>query len=171
MARHNWGKIRGEYITGSLSQRQLAQKYGVSASQLAQRASKEGWRAARLEHRRKVEEKARQKAAERKAETMAAQLVDIGTAAESLAAMVAEVSQDTRMLRVGRTKKPDTKAIRNLTGALKDLVDVLRDVYELPDLRDKQRDGGGNGAREVHVVFDDDEEADAVGGDDPDSKA
>lgn len=158
MAKHNWSKIKSTYVTGEMSQREVAKKYGVSESQLAVRASNEGWVQLRREHRRKVEEKAKQKAVERKSEMMAAQLVDIGTAGENLAALIAEISTETRSLRIGRTKKADTKAIRNLTGSLKDLVDVLRDVYELPDLRDKQKENHGNGAQEVRVVFDEDEE-------------
>lgn len=171
MARHNWSKIKSTYVTGEMSQREVAKKYGVSESQLAVRASNEGWVQLRREHRRKVEEKAKQKAVERKSEMMAAQLVDIGTAGENLAALIAEISTETRSLRIGRTKKADTKAIRNLTGSLKDLVDVLRDVYELPDLRDKQNENHGNGAQEVRVVFDEDEEEeDEDGGGDTDSE-
>ena len=158
MARHNWSKIKTAYVTSEMSQREVAKKYGVSESQLAVRASNEGWVQLRREHRRKVEEKAKQKAAEKKADMMAAQLVDIGTAGENLAALIAEISTETRSLRIGRTKKADTKAIRNLTGSLKDLVDVLRDVYELPTLHDKQKENRGDGAAEVRVVFDVDEE-------------
>ena len=166
MARHNWSKIKTAYVTSEMSQREVAKKYGVSESQLAVRASNEGWVQLRREHRRKVEEKAKQKAADKKADMMAAQLVDIGTAGENLAALIAEISTETRSLRIGRTKKADTKAIRNLTGSLKDLVDVLRDVYELPDLHDKQKGQRGDGAQEVHVVFDTDEEEETDGGGD-----
>lgn len=171
MARHNWSKIRTAYVTGAMSQREVAKKYGVSESQLAVRASNEGWSQQRKDHRRKVEEKARQKAAERKAESMAEQLVDIGMASKNLAALINEISEETKNLRVGRTKKPDTKAIRNLTGSLKDLVDVLRDVYELPDLHDKQKGQRGDGAQEVHVVFDTDEEEETDGGGDDQNPA
>lgn len=169
MARHNWSKIKNTYVTSTMSQREVAKKYGVSESQLAVRASNEGWVKLRREHRSKVEEKAKQKALEKKAELMAVQLVDIGTAGENLAALIAEVSTEAKSLRVGRSKKADTKAIRNLTGALKDLVDVLRDVYELPTLQDKQKENRGGGAQEVRVVFDTDEEEEDEDGDGNDS--
>lgn len=167
MARHNWSKIKNAYVTSAMSQRETAKKYGVSESQLAVRASNEGWVKLRREHRSKVEEKAKQKALEKKAEMMAVQLVDIGTASENLAALIAEVSTEAKSLRVGRSRKADTKAIRNLTGALKDLVDVIRDVYELPTLKEKNAENRGGGANEVHVVFDEDEEdeEDDAGGD------
>lgn len=164
MAKHNWSKIKNTYVTSQMSQREVAKKHGVSESQLAVRASNEGWLEQRREYRRKVEEKARQKAADRKASAMAAQLVDIGTAGENLAALIAQISTETNNLRIGRTKKADTKAIRNLTGSLKDLVDVLRDVYELPTLQDKQKNDRGDGAQEVRVIFDEDEEEDDDGG-------
>lgn len=167
MARHNWSKMRAEYVTGSASQRELAKKYGVSASQVAEHASNEGWAKKRREYRRKTEAKAVQKAQERKAETMAAQLSDIGTAAENLSALIAEVSTEAKSLRVGRSKKADTKAIRNLTGALKDLADVLRNVYELPTFGEKQKMDRASGPAVVRVEFDEDEEEDdgANGGD------
>lgn len=164
MARHNWSKIRAEYVSTNKSQRELAAKYGVSASQLAARASKEEWRKKREAHRNKVAEKAQQKAAEKEAEAMAQQLINIRDAADNLAALIAQVSGDAGNLRVGRTRKPDTKALKNITGSLKDVLDVVRDVYELPNLRDRARLETGNGAREVHVTFDTDEESDEEGG-------
>lgn len=169
MARHNWSKIKNSYVTSNLSQREVAKKHGVSESQLAVRASNEGWVKLRREYRSKAEEKAKQKAMEKNAEVMASQLVDIGTAGENLAALIAEVSTEARSLRVGRSKKADTKAIRNLTGALKDLVDVLRDVYELPTLQDKQKQDQANGPERVvlEYVDMDEEEESAEHGDDP----
>lgn len=50
----NWLKIKEEYITSSISQRDLADKHGVSYNTLMKRATKEKW----LELREKAEKKA-----------------------------------------------------------------------------------------------------------------
>ena len=39
----NWEKIKTEYITGNLSFRKTAEKFGVPFQTLAQRASREHW--------------------------------------------------------------------------------------------------------------------------------
>ena len=44
----NWRKIKAEYIAGGISQRALAEKYGVSASNLMRRANREEWNKRRL---------------------------------------------------------------------------------------------------------------------------
>lgn len=53
----NWLKIKEEYITTSISQRDLADKHGVSYNTLMKRATKEKW----LELREKAEKKATEK--------------------------------------------------------------------------------------------------------------
>ncbi len=164
MARYNWSKIRAEYVAGSMSQRELAKKHGVSASQLAARASKEGWVEKRKNHRGRVAEKAEQKLLERNAGVIADQLNDIRKAGDNLATLIAAVSGEAKSIRVGRSKKADTKAIKNLTSALRDVLDVLRDVYDLPNLRERAKLETQTGAKEVRVVFEAEEPADAQEG-------
>lgn len=171
MARANWGRIRAEYVTGRLGQRELAKKHGVSASQLAEHASKEGWVQRRREHRRKTAERAEQKAMERQAEDMADKLDDVRKAGDKLAALIAEVSEETSSLRVGRTKKVDTRALRNLTGALKDVLDVIRDVNELPTLIEKNKLDAKDGAGEFRVVFENDPEEEKAQNTEPQARA
>lgn len=40
----NWEVVRAEYIGGGISQRKLAEKYGVSADVLMQKANREHWK-------------------------------------------------------------------------------------------------------------------------------
>lgn len=63
----NWRKIKAEYIAGHISQRALAEKYGVPMTTLVKHAKKEKWTA----KRREAENKAVEKASERTAETVA----------------------------------------------------------------------------------------------------
>ena len=60
----NWRKIKAEYIAGGISQRKLAEKYGVSASNLMRRASREGWNKRREAADSKAMAKTEQKTAE-----------------------------------------------------------------------------------------------------------
>lgn len=80
-----WGRIRTEYVTGSLSQRKLADKHGVSLSELGRRCKQEGWVALRREHQRKTMAMALDKISDAQAEQMA---VELTQAAGELLAMV-----------------------------------------------------------------------------------
>ena len=64
----NWRKIKAEYIAGGISQRKLADKYGVSASNLMRRANREGWNKRREAAESKAIAKTVQRTAEKTAE-------------------------------------------------------------------------------------------------------
>lgn len=63
----NWRKIKAEYIAGGISQRALAEKYGVPLATIVKHAKKEKW----TEKRKYAENKAVEKVAEKKAEIVA----------------------------------------------------------------------------------------------------
>jgi transcriptional regulator with XRE-family HTH domain len=63
VSKPDWAKIRAEYITGGISQRKLAAKYGVSFGTLAQKANAEKWAKQRNETYNKSITKAQQKKA------------------------------------------------------------------------------------------------------------
>ena len=60
----DWNAIKAEYIGGHASQRELAEKYGVSPDYLMKRANKEHWKKDRDEVVKKGLEKSQQKAAD-----------------------------------------------------------------------------------------------------------
>ena len=60
----DWHAIRAEYVAGGISQRQLAEKYGLPYSSLQKRCVRENWTAGRDAARVKVEEKVLQKSAD-----------------------------------------------------------------------------------------------------------
>lgn len=66
----DWMAIKTEYVTGTISQRKLAEKYGVSYSRLAKVAAAEKWSNLRSEQRIKTEAKANQKAVEKTADSL-----------------------------------------------------------------------------------------------------
>ena len=60
----SWRKIKAEYIAGGISQRALAEKYGVPLPTLARRAKKEKWTTKRKAADAKAVEKVSEKTAE-----------------------------------------------------------------------------------------------------------
>ena len=60
----SWRKLKAEYIAGGISQRALAEKYGVPMSSLVKHAKKEKWTAKRKDAENKAVEKVAQKTAE-----------------------------------------------------------------------------------------------------------
>ena len=63
----SWRKIKAEYIAGGISQRALAEKYGVNRNLLMRHAQKEKW----TEKRKASEAKALEKVEQKTAETVA----------------------------------------------------------------------------------------------------
>ena len=60
----SWRKIKAEYIAGGISQRALAEKYGVSKTIVMRKANKEHWTAKRAAAESKALERVEQKTAE-----------------------------------------------------------------------------------------------------------
>ena len=60
----NWRKIKAEYIAGGISQRKLAEKYGVTWGTLRRRANLEKWNTKRKNAEKKAEQRVEQKTAE-----------------------------------------------------------------------------------------------------------
>jgi transposase len=84
----NWRKIKAEYIAGGISQRALADKYGVSKTMVMRKANKEHWTKARAKAESKALQRVEQKTAEKVADN-AVLLQDIKTKLlQKLAAMV-----------------------------------------------------------------------------------
>ena len=149
----DWTSIKSEYITGNISYRKLADNWGVSFRTLSDRAVREGWKEARDAHRNNVLAKTVQKVASRKATTTANKLCDLQEAADNMGRVIAGIFADTEQfhrhivtegLGMGSTKveerryeKVDTKAIKDLTGALKDLAAVMRNIYDLPTAQEQ----------------------------------
>lgn len=149
----NWEAIKTEYITTSISYRKLADKWGVSFRTLGDRAKREDWVDERNRHRNNVVMSTVQKVAARTSSTNANRLLRLQEAADSMGKVIAEIFDDkeqfarhiiTEGIGEGVTKveerlykKIDTKAIKDLTGAMKDLAYVLRNIYDIPTVQEK----------------------------------
>lgn len=62
----DWDAIKQEYISTNISQRELAEKYGVSVSSLGKKCASEGWSGLRKKFRKKVEKKTMEKISRKK---------------------------------------------------------------------------------------------------------
>lgn len=149
--RYHWGKIRTEYVTGEKSYRELAKKHGVSMSQLSEVASKEGWAKLRAEHRAETAAKAEQKLKEQQAGALADELEGIRRTARNLSAAIEKKSLGKRL---------DSKSLRELVSATKDLAAILRDVFDQPNLLNQAKldKETGKGPEAVEVVLDEEAE-------------
>ena len=113
----DWRKIKTEYITTDTSYRKLCEKYDVPLPTLRDRAKSEKWVEARTQYRDKAVTKALDKISEKQSNS--AELMQ--DTANALLQMIAEGLEKFNT----DTLLADRQALRGITGALKDLKDVL----------------------------------------------
>ena len=111
MAGTEWAEIREEYLRGDISLRALAKKHGVPGSTLRQRAAREGWSTER----------------ERAAEETPKQRMEAVTA-KLLARLERSIDEAEAM---------DSKDIKAMTGALRELKEIQRGGAPDGDAREK----------------------------------
>lgn len=124
--RLNWHKIRGEYIAGGVSQRKLAEKYGVSFSTIQKKCQREKWTEAREAAKIKVAENVVQKTAEAAADNAAIAASIKRKGLLILDKLFDDFSKHTATEhRESVDGVTDIKRLRDLTGAYKDLTDDI----------------------------------------------
>lgn len=122
----DWHEIRAEYIAGGISQRKLAEKYGVSRTMLERRCRLEHWAAEREAAKAKVQEKVIQKTAEAAADNVVTAERIKGRLLEQLEALIEQTQLTATEER--EYDGPNLVAInrlRDLTAAFKDLTGDL----------------------------------------------
>ena len=141
MSKANWRKIKHEYLTTTISQKALAEKYGLAIMTVANRARDEHWFQARKDYRERTLDIALSKTAERQA----AELATLMSSTDRLIQAIDRALQDEQQLHrhivsIGCGAeveervygKLDTRAVRDLTAAIKDLTSLQREYYNLP---------------------------------------
>ena len=111
----SWRKLKAEYIAGGISQRKLAEKYGVAWGTLRKRANQEKWNAKRKSAEKKAEQKVEQKTAEI--------VADNATLCEQIKTKLLRKLSD--MV----DNFPDTKA-----GEMRERVGNIDYIYKMKDL-------------------------------------
>ena len=145
----DWQAIKTEYITTDTSYRKLAQKYGVNYQAICHRSKDEGWIEQREQYRNDTITKTLDKISQQEANRAAR----IHSVADKLLNKIEAMVDSNRPL--------DTKGIRALTAAVKDLkeiqavksdLDKQEQEARIANLR-KQADKDEDKAEAIEVVF------------------
>lgn len=124
----DWSKIKTEYITDpDASYRDLSQKYGVHYTNIAKRASKEGWQQLRKQQATETQTKMVE-AVERGKIDRAAKLLD---ASDLLLRKVVERIEAVDALKIG------SQELRHLSATIRDLKEIQMIRSEL-DIREQE---------------------------------
>lgn len=118
----DWQAIKTEYITTDTSYRKLAQKYGVNITNIAKKASAEGW----VDERKQYASKTQAKTLDKISRQEASRAAKIHSVADKLLLKIEA--------RVDRDEPLDEKTIRMLTAAVKD----LKEIHGVKSKLDKQ---------------------------------
>ena len=123
----DWQAIKTEYITTDTSYRKLAQKYGVNVTNIAKKASAESW----VEQRKQYANETQSKTLEKISQQEANRAVKIHSVADKLLLKIEAMVESGQPL--------DTKGIRALTAAVKDLKEIQSVRTDLDKQEQKAR--------------------------------
>lgn len=121
----DWKAIKTEYITTDTSYRKLAQKYGVSTTQICNVGRDEKW----VEQREQFLNKTTAKTIEKISQQEAARAAKIHSVADKLLLKIEAIADGSRPLA--------SKDIRALTAAMKDLKEI-QNVRSDADRREQE---------------------------------
>ena len=177
----DWVRIKAEYVSGNISYRELAKKYGVSYTTLSRYAGADNWVKARQEYKTKATSKVLSKCMADDVRKEVDKLQRMRNSADKLSTIIEKSLEDAEQFNrhIIQTKKKDgqieewdseeriykkldTRAIKDMTSAMKDLTSMLRNVYDLPTLQEVEANQLAKDKlaldREKASLFDDDEE-------------
>ena len=123
----DWQKIKTEYITTDTSYRKLAQKYGVNATNIAKRASKEHW----VEERKQNATKTQAKILKAVGNQQAARAAKLQTVADKLLGKIEALVDACDPMEM------PTQSLRNISATLKDLKDIQM-IRSDADMREQE---------------------------------
>ena len=128
MPKTDWIKIKNEYINTSISQRKLAEKYGISVSTLTKRANKEKWQQEKETQCNKIETKVQQKTADKIVKSEVDRIANILALGDKLSAKIDKaIGQLETVLVDGEeveTGIVDVRGLRSLVQSVKDLKEI-----------------------------------------------
>lgn len=129
----NWNKIKHEYVTGDITYRELAEKYGVSIESIKKEARKtakrKGWVTLKSEHRHNVYTKAEQETARKQGKELASYKDKAKGHAQRLVDMVGEAISELREYIVEHeTTVKETEYDQNVHKPKKETVTKSKDI-------------------------------------------
>lgn len=124
-----WSKIKTEYITTDTSYRKLSEKYGIGYQAICHKSKAEGWIAMREQHRNRTTTKT----LDRISDTQAQRAARLQTVADKLLGKI-EAAVDSFDMEI---LFADRQALRQITGALKDIKDIQM-IKSDADIREQE---------------------------------
>lgn len=166
----NWENIKTEYITGHISQRDLAAKHNVPYSTLRNRSVKEGWVGLREQHSSAVVANAQKKIGKKQSDLLAE---EYNIACQFIKLLEKSLADETNFNEVD-TGHFDTKAVLNAANALQKLMDIKRICKGHQTAQEKQQhelalkrleleekrinnSAGNSDEKEYHIIIDSDD--------------
>ena len=145
MSNIDWINIKNEYISTNISYRKLAEKHGISRSNLEKRAKAEKWADLRKQQHGKIEEETQHQTADKIAESNADYIKElIEMSGLTISATKKAISQLESTYEDGEVKKTgyvNTYKLRQITQTMKDLKELVDNGTEyLEDISDAEAD-------------------------------
>ena len=119
--RVDWNAIRAEYISTNISQRQLANKHGVSWRTLQERSKREGWIEAREDACVKSVSETCQKTAEAVADNAKLKQEIVSVLLSKMRTIAENIPSDATEKRKTKGRETSVVKLKDLTSAYKDL--------------------------------------------------
>lgn len=126
----DWQAIKTDYITDeSSSYRKLAKKYGISHNIIGARAVKEGW----VEQKKQFQDKTLTKTLNAISAQQSKRATRLQTVADKLLSKIEQAVDDFDMIALFT----DKQALKQITGALKDIKDIQM-IKSESDIREQE---------------------------------
>lgn len=147
-SKFDWDKIEHEYVTGRMTLETLARKHQISVSQIQKVSSRRHFSEKRSEYAETVKEKALARAQARDIRTLSNVKSALDKAARLLNKYIADEDTLHGRIHTGdfgvteyKTKKLDTKALRDMTAALRETTAALTALAPAEGADREQRSG------------------------------
>jgi uncharacterized protein YoxC len=130
---YDWTKIKSEYASTNKSLADLAKEYDIALTAMQKHSSREKWVEARKQFREKTVNKVIEKASETTANKLARMATSIDKFTETVESVCLKGSEIFEEVdEKGVVRSVDTKAIKDLASALRELAATTRNVYDIP---------------------------------------
>lgn len=130
-----WTKIRAEWLKGGTTYKQLAEKYGLSAKTVSNRAYKEGWGKQKGKIREKVEEETRGRIVRARVNHLEKLIEANDKLIEGLAQLAEMIRADPKVLLLD--KAGTIRNAESFAKAMETATKTQRDLYRLPNIDQK----------------------------------
>ena len=146
--KYDWDRIEQEFVSGKMTMEALAKKYKIPNNTFYKSANVRKFSKKREEYAKRVQEKALARAQARDARTLG----NLGSALDKAARTLNEYvnDEDTLFGRVSvsekgveeyKVKKLDTKALRDMTAAMREVSAAIKLLQPETENRDQQESG------------------------------